>query len=147
MFVHLRNIPARAAAGGYVLHTGLQKWNGDEEQAKGVHAFATGAFPFLTKVQPGTFLKALSVAEIGTGVLLLTPVVPNKIAGTALAAFSSSLLTMYMRTPALHEPGSVWPTQAGIAISKDVWMLGIGLGLVADDATDALGKRRSGATA
>jgi hypothetical protein len=32
----------------------------------------------------------------------------------------------------MHEPGNVWPTQAGIAVSKDVWMLGIGLGLVAD---------------
>jgi uncharacterized membrane protein YkgB len=147
MFVHLRNVPTRAAAGGYVLHTGLEKWNGNEEQAKGLHAFAAGAFPFLSKVQPGTFLKALSVAEIGTGLLLLTPVVPNKIAGTVLAAFSSSLLTVYMRTPALHEEGSVWPTQAGIALSKDVWMLGIGLGLVADDATDTSGKRRSGATA
>ncbi|HEY2316098.1 MAG TPA: hypothetical protein VGH96_20990 [Streptosporangiaceae bacterium] len=147
MFVHLRNIPARAAAGGYVLHTGLEKWNGNEEQAKGLHAFASGAFPFLSKVQPGTFLKALSVAEISTGVLLLTPVVPNKIAGAVLTAFSSSLLTVYMRTPALHEEGSVWPTQAGIALSKDVWMLGIGLGLIADDATDALGKHRNGATA
>jgi uncharacterized membrane protein YphA (DoxX/SURF4 family) len=147
MFVHLRNIPTRAAAGGYVLHTGLEKWNGNEEQAKGLHAFAAGAFPFLSKVQPGTFLKALSVAEIGTGVLLLTPVVPNKIAGAVLAAFSSSLLTVYMRTPALHEEGSVWPTQAGIALSKDIWMLGIGLGLVADDATDASGQRRSEAKA
>ena len=147
MFVHLRNIPTRAAAGGYVLHTGLEKWNGNEEQAKGLHAFASGAFPFLSKVQPGTFLKALSVAEISTGVLLLTPVVPNKIAGAVLTAFSSSLLTVYMRTPALHEEGSVWPTQAGIALSKDVWMLGIGLGLIADDATDALGKHRNGATA
>jgi hypothetical protein len=38
---------------------------------------------------------------------------------------------MYLRTPALHKPGSVWPTQAGTAVGKDVWMLGIGLGLVA----------------
>ena len=52
-------------------------------------------------------------------------------AGTALTGFSGSLLTMYLRTPALHKPGSVWPTQAGTAVSKDVWMLGIGLGLVA----------------
>jgi len=29
------------------------------------------------------------------------------------------------------KPGSVWPTQAGTAVSKDVWMLGIGLGLLA----------------
>jgi hypothetical protein len=28
----------------------------------------------------------------------------------------------------------VWPTQTGIAVSKDIWMLGIGLGLLADAA-------------
>jgi hypothetical protein len=43
---------------------------------------------------------------------------------------------MYLRTPALHKPRSVWPTPAGIGISKDVWMLGIGLSLLADIATD-----------
>jgi hypothetical protein len=30
----------------------------------------------------------------------------------------------------------VWPTQAGTGISKDVWMLGIGLGLVAGSVGD-----------
>jgi len=35
------------------------------------------------------------------------------------------------RAKGLHKAGSVWPTQAGTAVSKDVWMLGIGLGLVA----------------
>jgi hypothetical protein len=93
---------------------------------------ASGAFPFLAKVPPATFLKALASAEIGTGAALLLPLVGNKLAGAALTAFSGSLLTMYLRTPALHEPGSVWPTQAGTAVSKDVWMLGIGLGLLAD---------------
>jgi hypothetical protein len=38
---------------------------------------------------------------------------------------------MCLRTPALHKPGGVWPTQACAAVSKDVWMLGLGLGLVA----------------
>jgi hypothetical protein len=73
--LHLRNVPTRVATGAYILHTGLSKWNGSEEQAKGVHATAAGAYPFL---------------------------------------------------------GSVWPTRAGTAISKDVWMLGIGVGLLAD---------------
>jgi hypothetical protein len=133
MFLHLRNIPPRLAVGGYVLHTGIEKWNGSEERAKGVHAMAAGAFPFLAKVPPTTFLKALSVAEIGVGAALLTPIVPNKVAGAALTAFAGGLATMYLRTPSLHNPGSVWPTQAGVGISKDVWMLGIGLGLLADD--------------
>jgi hypothetical protein len=135
MFLHLRNIPTRASAGAYILHTGLGKWNGSEEQAKGVHAMAAGAFPFLAKVPSAAFLKALAVAEVGTGAALLTPLVSNKIAGACLTAFAGGLVTMYLRTPALHEPGSVWPTQAGTATSKDVWMLGIGLGLLADATT------------
>jgi hypothetical protein len=43
---------------------------------------------------------------------------------------------MYLRTPSLHKPHSIWPTPADIGISKDVWMLGIGLSLLADRAAD-----------
>jgi hypothetical protein len=141
--LHLRNIPGRAAAGSYILHSGLSKWNGSEEQAKGVHALAAGAYPVLEKVPAPTFLKVLSAAEIGTGTLLLLPVVSNKLAGTALTAFAGSLIGMYLRTPAMRQPGSVWPSQSGIAVSKDVWMVGIGLGLLADNATDRGRKRRT----
>jgi uncharacterized membrane protein YkgB len=49
----------------------------------------------------------------------------------ALTGFAGGLVTMYLRTPSLHKPSSVWPTSAGIGVSKDVWMLGIGLGLLA----------------
>jgi hypothetical protein len=133
VFLQLRNIPTRVATGAFILHSGLEKWNGSEEHAKGLHAMAAGAFPFLSKMPPATFIKALSAAEIGTGAALLIPVVPNKVAGAALTAFAGSLIALYLRTPALHEPGSVWPTQAGIGISKDVWMLGIGMGMLADD--------------
>ena len=134
--MRLRDIPTRASTGAYILHSGLEKWQGTEEQAKGVHAMASGAYPFLAKIPPATFLKALAAAEIGTGTALLLPVVPNKLAGAALSAFAGSLLGMYLRTPSLHEPGSVWPTRAGIGVSKDVWMLGIGLSLVADPGSD-----------
>jgi uncharacterized membrane protein YphA (DoxX/SURF4 family) len=132
VFLHLRNVPTRAATGAYILHSGLSKWKGSEEQAKGVHAMASHAYPVLADVPPATFLKMLSAAEIGIGAALLTPFISNRLAGAALTAFSGSLMGMYLRTPALHEEGSVWPTRAGTAISKDVWMLGIGVGLMAD---------------
>jgi hypothetical protein len=32
----------------------------------------------------------------------------------------------------MHQPGNPRPTQQGTAVAKDVWMLGIGLGLVLD---------------
>ncbi len=132
MSLHLRNVPTRVATGAFILHSGLSKWNGSEEQAKGVHAMASGAYPFLAKVPPATFLKVLSASEIGIGAALLTPFISNRLAGAALTAFSGGLMGMYLRTPALHEEGSIWPTRAGTAISKDVWMLGIGAGLLAD---------------
>jgi uncharacterized membrane protein YphA (DoxX/SURF4 family) len=133
MRLRARDLPARLSTGVYALHSGWEKWHGREEQAQGVHAVAAGAFPFLKKVQPTTFLKALAIAEIGVGAALLAPVVPNRVAGACLTAFSGGLAAMYLRTPALHKPGSIWPTQMGIGVSKDVWMLGIGLGLLADD--------------
>jgi hypothetical protein len=37
---------------------------------------------------------------------------------------------MYVRTPALRKPGSIWPSQAGTAVSKDSWMLAIGIALM-----------------
>jgi uncharacterized membrane protein YphA (DoxX/SURF4 family) len=135
MRLHLRNVPARLATGAYILHAGLEKWKGTPERAKGVHGMASGAYPPLSRIPPETFLKLLAAAEIGTGAALLLPVVPNKLAGAALTAFSGGLLGLYLRTEALHKPGSVWPTQAGVGVSKDVWMLGIGLSLLAEPSS------------
>ncbi len=129
-----RDLPGRAATGAFILHSGIEKWNGPSAQAEGVHAMAAGAFPFLESIPPERFLKVLAAGEVLTGALLLSPFVSNAVAGAALTGFSGSLLTMYARTPTLRKPGSVWPTPAGIAVSKDVWMLGIGLGLLADAA-------------
>ncbi len=128
------SLAERVATGGFILHSGLDKWNGPAEQAEGVHAMAAGAFPFLQSIPPERFLKMLAVGEVVTGALLLAPFVPNAVAGAALTGFSGSLLAMYARTPSLRKPGSVWPSPAGIPISKDVWMLGIGLGLLAKAA-------------
>jgi uncharacterized membrane protein YphA (DoxX/SURF4 family) len=137
-----RNLPGRVATGAFILHSGIEKWNGPVAQAEGVHGMAAGAFPFLKSIPPERFLKYLAAGEILTGAALLSPFTSNAVAGVALTGFSGSLLAMYARTPALHKPGSIWPTPAGIPVSKDVWMLGIGLGLLAD----ARAKRRRRAT-
>jgi uncharacterized membrane protein YphA (DoxX/SURF4 family) len=130
----LRNLPTRVATGAYILHAGIEKWSGGEQQAQGVHGMASGAFPFLSGVKSTDFLKSLSVGEMTVGAALLAPVVPSAVAGAVLTGFSGALLTMYLRTPALHKPGSIWPTQNGVGVSKDVWMFGIGLGLLLDAA-------------
>ena len=83
--------------------------------------------------------KLLALAETALGAALLTPIVPRVVAGLGLTAFSSSLLWMYHKTPGLTVDG-VRPTPDGVAIAKDVFLLGIGLSLVADALTS---KRRS----
>lgn len=137
--VKARELAGRITAGAFILHSGLDKWNVDEGHAAGVHGMAAAAFPPLKDVPPATFVKLLSAGEIAVGALVLAPFVPAAVAGAALTGFSGALLTMYARTPALRKPGSIWPSQPGIGISKDVWMLGIGLGLL----TDAVTRRRS----
>ncbi len=132
----LRNIPTRLAAGSFILHSGIEKWSGGPETAAGMHGMAAGAFPVLKGLKPTEFLKILSVGEIAVGTALLAPVVSPGVAGAALTGFSGALVALYLRTDALHKPGSVWPTQAGIGVSKDVWMLGIGVGLLADALTN-----------
>ena len=131
-----RDIPGRVAAGGYILHAGLEKWHGDQARAEALHRMASNAFPFLKGIPPERFLRALAAGEIAVGSALLLPLVPGAVAGVALTGFSGSLLALYARTPALRKPGSIWPSQAGTGVSKDVWMLGIGLGLVAGDLAD-----------
>ncbi len=130
----LRDFPGRVATGGYILHSGIGKWHTDADRAAGLHRMACGAFPALAQIPPAQFVKMLSVAEMTTGALLLTPLVPTAVAGAALATFSAGLVTMYLRTPTLRKPGSIWPSAAGTAISKDSWMLAIAVGFLMDSA-------------
>lgn len=132
--MRLRNVPTRAVTGAYILHAGIGKWGGSPEQAAGIHGMASDAFPPLKSIEAPTFLRVLAGAEIVTGVLLLAPFVPAGLAGAALTGFSGGLLAMYLRTPSLRKEGSIWPSPKGIGVSKDVWMLGIGLGLLVDEA-------------
>jgi hypothetical protein len=126
-------IAPRIATGAFILNSGLGKRGADEATAAGLHGFAAGSYPFLKKVPAPTFAKALSTAEIAIGAALLTPFVPTAVAGAALTAFSGGLLGLYLRTPGMTKPGkSVAPTQEGLTLSKDVWMFGIGLGLLTE---------------
>lgn len=138
----LRTLPGRVATGAYILHSGIEKWEGGEERAKMVHSMAAGAFPQLESLPPESFLKALSVGEMAVGSLLLAPLVPESIAGLALTGFSGSLLAMYWRTPALRKENSIWPSQNGLPVSKDVWMFAIGLGLLLEAVTAPRRKKR-----
>ncbi|MDQ1736596.1 MAG: hypothetical protein QOH56_2847 [Pseudonocardiales bacterium] len=128
----IRRMPLRLATGAFILNAGIGKLKGDEQTAQGLHGMASGAYPALSGVEPSRFLKVVAVSEVAVGGVLLTPLVPTVVAGAALTGFSASLLGMWWRTPGMHQPGNPRPTQQGTAVAKDVWMLGIGLGLVLD---------------
>ena len=136
--VKVADLAPRLATGAFILNSGLSKRNVGPEHAAGLHGMASGAYPFLGKMEPEQFAKLLSAGEIALGTALLVPVVPTALAGAALAAFAGGLVGLYLRTPGMRKEGSLAPTQQGTVLAKDVWMLGIGLGFVAD----ALANRR-----
>jgi hypothetical protein len=131
-----RRSPGRLATGAFILNSGMGKWSADEETAARLHGMAVGTYPFLAKIKPKGLARLLSAGEIALGSALLLPVVPAALAGAALTGFSASLLGVYLRTPGLRTDGSLRPSQQGVPLAKDVWMLAIGLGLIVDAITD-----------
>ena len=138
----LRRAPTRVAAGAYILNSGLGKLRADDETAKGTHGMATNAYPALEKIDPKVFVKVLAAGEITVGAALLLPIVPAAVAGAGLMAFSGGLLGMYWRNPHLHRENDPRPTQDGVGVAKDVWLFGIGTGLVLDSATAPVHTKR-----
>ncbi|GAA3145895.1 hypothetical protein GCM10010466_41150 [Planomonospora alba] len=133
LLARAHQIPARSAAGAIILNSGLAKTTADEGTAAGLHGMAAGAYPFLADMEPAEFTRLLSRAEIALGVALLVPVVPSLLAGAALTAFAGGLFGLYLKTPGLRQEGSLRPTPEGNAIAKDIWLLGIGAGLVVEE--------------
>jgi hypothetical protein len=128
--ITLSEIAPRISAGAFILNSGLGKRGADEATAAGMHGFAAGTFPVLKSVPPQQFVQGLATAEIVLGAALLAPFVPTAVAGAALTAFSGGLLALYLKTPGMRKPNSLAPTEQGLAIAKDVWLLGIGIGLL-----------------
>lgn len=138
----LSHIPPRLATGAFILNAGIGKLSADETTAGALHGMAAGTYPFLAKIEPPKFVRALAIGEIGVGSVLLTPIVPAWFAGAVLTGFSGSLLRMYLKTPGMTKPDGIRPTQQGTAVSKDVWMLGSGVSLLIDGLGDRRKKAR-----
>jgi uncharacterized membrane protein YphA (DoxX/SURF4 family) len=142
LFAALEDLPVRIATGGFILNSGLEKISADSERAAGLHGFASGTYPFLGTLPPERFAKALAISEVGLGTALLLPIVPSRLAGAGLAAFAGGLLGLYLRTPGMRQDGSLRPTEQGIPLAKDVWMLGAGLSLLVADRRRTRRKRK-----
>jgi uncharacterized membrane protein YphA (DoxX/SURF4 family) len=128
----LAHLPLRVATGAYILNSGLSKQGLEGQAAEGVHGMASSAIPPLKRIPPDQFAKFLSTGEIALGAALLIPFVPSALVGAALAGFSAGLVQLYLKTPGMRQPGSVKPTQEGIGLAKDAWLLGAGLTLLLD---------------
>ena len=94
---------------------------------------ASTAYPQVSEVEPRTFVRALGAAEVALGGALLTPFVSPLVAGAGLTAFSAGLLGLYLRTPGMTEDG-VRPSQQGMPLAKDSWLLSMGIALMMDGA-------------
>ncbi|WP_026117886.1 hypothetical protein [Nocardiopsis alkaliphila] len=130
--VRPRQLVLRLATGASLLNSGLNKRGADECTAVDLHGMAVDTYPFLDKIDPVTFTRALCAGQIALGGALLVPLVPNKLVGAGLSVFATGLFALYLRTPGMHKPRSLAPTPEGVGLSKDLWLLGAGLSLVLD---------------
>lgn len=141
--MNLTHIPLRVTTGAFILNSGIAKLGADEGTAQFLHGAAAATYPGLFKdMKPASFSQLLAYSEIAVGAALLAPMVPPAVAGAALTGFGASLLGMYVKTPSMTESDGIRPSQEGIAVAKDVWLVGAGLTLLSQGL---LGAARSGA--
>lgn len=138
----LSNLPLRVATGAYILNSGLGKLHADKETYERLHAMASGTYPFLESIPVQTFGRVLALTECTVGATLLAPAAGDGLAGLALSAFGSGLVGLYLRTPGMRRDGSVRPSQKGIALAKDTWLVGAGLTLLLSARADRRRARR-----
>lgn len=130
MGISISNLALRLVSGAFILNTGIGKLNLTPEQAASLQSSAQRVIPQAGSLEAEQFGNYLSFSEIALGALLLTPLVPSRLAGVALGAFSAGLVATYVKTPGLTEPDSIRPTPAGTAMAKDFWLAGIAVALI-----------------
>jgi hypothetical protein len=143
MATKLWHVPVRLATGAIILDQVLSKLGADEDTAKWLHGQAVVAFPQFQDMDPKDFVQLLSACEIALGTALLgIGLVPSSLAGLGLGVFGGSLTRLYLRAPGTRREGSLAPSQQGIGLVKDSWMLAIGTALVLDAVFGSRGRRR-----
>jgi hypothetical protein len=132
--MNLSHFPLRVAIGAFFVNSGLSKWNLEGEAVTATHGMAVGAVPQLKRDRPGPLRQAARRYRTGAG---WCPAAADR-------PVRAGLLRLYWATPGLREPGGFRPTQQGVAIAKDTWLVGAGLTLLLDDLLGrASGKRRA----
>jgi len=130
MGLSISNAALRLVSGAFILNSGIGKLSLAPEHAAGLQASAARVVPQVETLEPERFGRYLSYAEIGIGATLLLPMVPSRLAGLVLGAFSGGLLANYLKSPGLTQADGIRPTPAGVPLAKDVWLVGIAVALV-----------------
>ena len=142
MATKLWHVPVRLATGAIILDQGLLKLKADDDTAKWLHGQAVHAFPQFADMEPKEFVQLLSASEIALGSALLgIGLVPSSLAGLALGVFGGSLTRLYLKAPGTRREGTIAPSQQGVGLAKDSWMLAIGTALVLDSVFGSRRKR------
>jgi hypothetical protein len=143
MATKLWHVPVRLATGAIIVDQGLLKLGADDDTAKWLHGQAVQAFPQFADMEPRDFVQLLSTCEIALGAALLgIGFVPSSLAGLGLGAFGGALTRLYLKAPGTRREGSIAPSQQGIGLAKDSWMLAIGAALVLDALFGSRGRKR-----
>ena len=129
------DLPLRLSSGSFLVWVGSRK-----VQRPGEHTdlleFASHSTPFLKRffgARPERFATVLGTMEVSLG-LWLASGIARRAAGVALTGFSLTTFSLVYTVPGNRVEGSWWePSSQGLSISKDVWMLGIGLALALGD--------------
>ena len=143
MATKLWHVPVRLATGAIIVDQGLLKLGADDDTAKWLHGQAVQAFPQFADMEPRDFVQLLSTCEIALGASLLgIGFVPSSLAGLGLGAFGGALTRLYLKAPGTRREGSLAPSQQGVGLAKDSWMLAIGAALVLDALFGSRGRKR-----
>lgn len=125
----LSNAILRAVPGVFILNSGINKLDIDEETAGTLQDMAKVAVPALGNMSPAQFGKFLSYGEAAVGAALLLPMVPTRLAGLGLATFGAGMMASYFKLPGMTQEDGIRPTQEGTSLAKDSWLLAIGAAL------------------
>ncbi|AKE39777.1 Hypothetical protein NG00_01659 [Corynebacterium camporealensis] len=126
----LSNIPLRAIPGAFIVNSGLGKLGMDAESSKGLQDFAATGIKELKQLPSDKFGQIIGASEIAVGGALLAPFVSNRIAGAGLTAFGAGLLTLYFGDDDNTLDDGIRPSEQGLSLAKDSWLLAAGLTLL-----------------
>lgn len=126
----ISNAALRAIPGLFILNSGIGKIGMPADASAGIQQAAASGVPALADLPSDRFGSMLGWAETAVGASLLLPVVPSRIAGAGLVTFGAGLLTMYFNNDEYTEEDGIRPSDEGIALAKDSWLVAIGLALM-----------------